>query len=164
MKSVRIRRFSGLYFPAFGLPHLDWIRRDTEYLSVSSPNAAVRMQENADQKNSEYGHFSYAQCATPSLTKIQGLLKAIHYFRKTFYLTCLTRFPNISLIYFFQSFLSFNSSVSLDTLKLQGKISYSVSSLRKSSLPVNATKKVGRNNLTLLCINQFITMWTKTSQ
>ena len=33
--------------------HSDWIRRDTEYLFVFSPNA-----EKVDQKNSEYGHFS----------------------------------------------------------------------------------------------------------
>ena len=30
-------------------PHSDWIRRDTE---------SVRIRENADQNNSEYGHFS----------------------------------------------------------------------------------------------------------
>ena len=33
-------------------PHSDWIRRDTSYLSVFSPNAGKY-----DQKNSEYGHF-----------------------------------------------------------------------------------------------------------
>ena len=33
-------------------PHLDWMWRDTEYLSYS-----VRMLKNADQNNSEYGHF-----------------------------------------------------------------------------------------------------------
>ena len=33
-------------------PHSDWIRRNTPYLSVS-----VRMRENADQNNSEHGHF-----------------------------------------------------------------------------------------------------------
>ena len=31
-------------------PHSDWIRRDTPYLSVFSPNA--------DQNNSEHAHFS----------------------------------------------------------------------------------------------------------
>ena len=39
--------FSGPHFPAFGMeyflvrifPHSDWIRRDTSYLSVFSPNA-----------------------------------------------------------------------------------------------------------------------------
>ena len=41
VKSVRIRRFSGRYFPAF--PHL----------SVFNPNA-----RKYDQKNSKYGHFS----------------------------------------------------------------------------------------------------------
>ena len=33
-------------------PHLDWIRRYTNYLFVFSKNA-----ENTDQKCSEYGHF-----------------------------------------------------------------------------------------------------------
>ena len=39
MKSVRIRSFSGSYFPTFGLN-------------------TVRYGEKADQKNSEYGQFS----------------------------------------------------------------------------------------------------------
>ena len=38
--SVRIRSFSGPYFPAFGM--------NTD---------AIRIWENADQKNSKYGHF-----------------------------------------------------------------------------------------------------------
>ena len=33
--------------------HSDWIGRDTEYLSLLSPNVG-----NADQNNSEYGHFT----------------------------------------------------------------------------------------------------------
>ena len=33
--------------------HLEWIRRDTLYFSMF-----IRMRENADQKNCEYGHFS----------------------------------------------------------------------------------------------------------
>ena len=41
MKSVRIRSFSGPYFPAFG--------------SVSP--YSVRIWENTDQENSKYGHF-----------------------------------------------------------------------------------------------------------
>ena len=49
MKSVQIRNFSGPYFPAFGL-NTEKYRRNTSYLSVLCPNA--------DQKNSEYGHFS----------------------------------------------------------------------------------------------------------
>ena len=40
VKSVRIRSYSGLHFPEFGL-NLD----------------LVQMRENADQNNSEYGHF-----------------------------------------------------------------------------------------------------------
>ena len=45
--------------PVFGVllvcifPHSDWIRRDTEYLSVLSPNAGKY-----GQGNSEYGQFS----------------------------------------------------------------------------------------------------------
>ena len=35
---------------------LDWIRKDTEYLTVFSPNA-WKCEKNVDQNNSEYGHF-----------------------------------------------------------------------------------------------------------
>ena len=45
-KSVHIRSFSGPYFPK-------WIWRDTEYLSVFSPNAGKYEPE-----NSEFEHFS----------------------------------------------------------------------------------------------------------
>ena len=48
LKSVRIRRYSGPHFPAFGL--------NTERYSVSP--YSVRMQKNVDHNNSEYGHFS----------------------------------------------------------------------------------------------------------
>ena len=48
VKSVRIRSYYGLHFPAFGL--------NTEILHTS-PHSA-RMRENTDQNNSEYGHFS----------------------------------------------------------------------------------------------------------
>ena len=51
MKSVRIRSFSGPYFPAFEL-----IQTDTPYLSVFSPNAGKRGPE----KN-KYGHFSRSE-------------------------------------------------------------------------------------------------------
>ena len=44
VKNVRIRSFSGPYFPAFEL-------------NIST--YSVRMRENKDQKNSEYGHFSH---------------------------------------------------------------------------------------------------------
>ena len=47
VKSVRIRSYSGLHFPTFGL---------NTYLSVFSPNAG--MLENVDQSNSEYRHLS----------------------------------------------------------------------------------------------------------
>ena len=38
VKSIRIRSFSGPYFLAFGL-NTEWIQKDTEYLSIFSPNA-----------------------------------------------------------------------------------------------------------------------------
>ena len=44
IKSVGIRSYSSLYFPAFGL------NTDSPY--------SVGMRENADQNNSKYGHFS----------------------------------------------------------------------------------------------------------
>ena len=52
VKSVRIRSYSGLHF-SHSFLHLDWIRRDTKYLSVFSPNAG-KCGKNADQNNSEY--------------------------------------------------------------------------------------------------------------
>ena len=55
VKRVRIRRYSGLHFSRI-FPHSDWIRRDTEYFSVFSPNAG-KSGKNADQNNSEYGLF-----------------------------------------------------------------------------------------------------------
>ena len=48
MKNVRIRSYSGPYFPAFGLKTLN--------RSAFSPYS-VRMRENADRNNSERGHF-----------------------------------------------------------------------------------------------------------
>ena len=45
VKSIRIRSYSGLHFPEFGL-NLD----------------LVQMRENADQNNSEYGHFLRSEC------------------------------------------------------------------------------------------------------
>ena len=38
------------------LNHFSWTLTDTEYLSVFTPNAA-KCERNADQNNSEYGHF-----------------------------------------------------------------------------------------------------------
>ena len=49
VKSVRIRSFSDLYFSPIGL-----ILR----ISVWIYPYSVRIRENADQENSEYGHFS----------------------------------------------------------------------------------------------------------
>ena len=37
-------------------PHSDWIRRDTPHLTVFSPITG-KCEKNADQNNSEYGHF-----------------------------------------------------------------------------------------------------------
>ena len=47
VKSVHIRSFSGPFLPAFGL--------NTERYPASINS--LRMWENTDQKNSEYGHF-----------------------------------------------------------------------------------------------------------
>ena len=47
-KSIRIRSFSGPYFPALGL--------NTERYSIS-----VQMREKTDQKSSEYRHFSRSE-------------------------------------------------------------------------------------------------------
>ena len=49
VKCVRIRSYSGPHFPAFGL--------NSERYGVSLLYS-VQMRENADQNNSEYGHFS----------------------------------------------------------------------------------------------------------
>ena len=51
VKSVHIRSFSGPYFLAFGL--------NTESLHSKAPYS-VRIQENTDQKNSEYRHFLHS--------------------------------------------------------------------------------------------------------
>ena len=48
MKSVRIRSYFGLYFPAFGLNY-------GEILRISP--YSVRMRGNADQNDYEYGHI-----------------------------------------------------------------------------------------------------------
>ena len=55
MRNIRIRSYSGPHFFRI-FPHLDWIWRDTPHLSVFSPNAG-KCGKNADQNNSEYGHF-----------------------------------------------------------------------------------------------------------
>ena len=55
VKRVHIWSYSGPHFSRI-FPHLDWIRRDTPYLSVFSSNAG-KCGKNADQNNSEYGHF-----------------------------------------------------------------------------------------------------------
>ena len=57
MKSVRIWSYSGPYFSAFGLnTQRHFVFRDT----LISPYS-VRMRENTDQNNSEYGHFSRSE-------------------------------------------------------------------------------------------------------
>ena len=55
VKSVRIRSYAGTHFSRI-FPHSDWIRRDTPYLFVFSPNAG-KSRKNADQNNSEYVDF-----------------------------------------------------------------------------------------------------------
>ena len=55
VKSVCTGSYSGPHFSRI-FPHWDWIRKDTEYLSIFSPNAG-KCGKNVDQDNSEYGHF-----------------------------------------------------------------------------------------------------------
>ena len=60
MKSVRIRSYSGLHFPAF--------------------KYSDRMWEYTDQNNSEYGHFlSNVKISFTALNLVDSFLKAIHY-------------------------------------------------------------------------------------
>ena len=47
VNSILIRSYSGPHLPAF------WLNTERDAISLSS----VRMQENADQNNSEYGYF-----------------------------------------------------------------------------------------------------------
>ena len=61
VKHVRIWSYSGPHFSHI-FPHSHWGRRDTEYLSVLSPNPYLSLNtgkygKNADQNNSEQGHF-----------------------------------------------------------------------------------------------------------
>ena len=68
-------------------PNSNWIRRDTEYLSVFNPNAA-----NSDQNNSEYGHFqcSVIWCIESCRMTVQNI-----YFIRWLERDCLLRnFPN----------------------------------------------------------------------
>ena len=68
---------TALKVPVFGIilvcifPHSDWIRRDTSYL--------VRMRENADQNNSEYGHFLRSEKWRSDTQILQLLLKFCRY-------------------------------------------------------------------------------------
>ena len=55
VKIVRIQSFSGPYFPAFGL-------RVSPY--------SVRMRENTDLKNSEYGHFSHSDVVSQTFDRV----------------------------------------------------------------------------------------------
>ena len=52
VKSVLNRSYSGPHFSRIS-GHLNWMRRDTPYLSIFSPNAG-KCRKNADQNNSEF--------------------------------------------------------------------------------------------------------------
>ena len=55
VKSVRIRSYSAPHFsPVF--QDSNWIRKDTSYVFVFSPNAG-KCGKNADQNNCKYGNF-----------------------------------------------------------------------------------------------------------
>ena len=56
VKRVRIRSYSGPHLSRIS-PHSDWIRRDTEYLSVFSPNAG-KCGKNADQITPKFSHVT----------------------------------------------------------------------------------------------------------
>ena len=58
VKRVRIRTYSGPHLPAFSRIRTEYgdIQSECRYLSVFSPNAG-KCRKNADQNNSEYGHF-----------------------------------------------------------------------------------------------------------
>ena len=62
MKSVRIRSYSGSHFPALGLNEYREVHRIFPY--------SVWMQENADQNNSEYGHFFRSEFVINTLVTI----------------------------------------------------------------------------------------------
>ena len=64
VKSVRVWSYSGPYFPAFGL--------NTERYGVSP--YSVRMRENTDQNNSEYGHFLHSE-KSQKKSNLKGNLK-----------------------------------------------------------------------------------------
>ena len=73
-------------------PHLDWIRKDTE----------IRLWENADQNNSEYGHFSCSGRHGESFIFAKYKTKVI--FCKYFFLTCIAcRYVSKSWGYFLWS-------------------------------------------------------------
>ena len=72
VKIVRIWSYSGPYFPAFGL-------------NISP--YSVRMRENTDQNNSEYGHFSRSVC----LAKIYKLLSTC-LFKRNIFICCLIKY------------------------------------------------------------------------
>ena len=67
VKTVRIRRFSGPIFLAFGL------------------NIAGKMWENAGQKNPEYGHFSRNVCQLPLIAKQGRFQKADKHLRRNLF-------------------------------------------------------------------------------
>ena len=65
VKSVRLQSYSGLRI----FPHSDWTRKDTEYLSIFSPNAGKFWP-----KISEYGHFLGSETNIKNLNLRESLL------------------------------------------------------------------------------------------
>ena len=70
VKSVRIRSYSGSYFPAFGLN-------------------SVRILENTDQNNSEYGHF-FMHC----YLKQTDVINRLEVLQKSFFLVPINKASN----------------------------------------------------------------------
>ena len=58
-KSFRIWSYSVQHFSRI-FPNSDWVRRNTEYLSIFSANAA-KCGKNEDQNKSEYGLLHYSE-------------------------------------------------------------------------------------------------------
>ena len=93
-KSIRIRSYSGPHFSC-NFPHSDWIRRDTEHLSVFSPNAG-KYGKNVDQSNSEYGLCLIYQINFQTFTRYIYWIKNINRNKQAYHEMSMTEFSNKS--------------------------------------------------------------------
>ena len=74
VKDVCIRSYFCIFL------HSDWTRRDTEYLSVFSPNAG-KSGENADQNNFKYEHFLCSRVSSKIKATSQNFFHIINEIR-----------------------------------------------------------------------------------